>query len=95
MFSALFAGWRYSGRLFEHDPTDALIECLQQAADAGEIHPKVNLRRYGDVIAAGLVGAIHQWTAGMLSDRQFSARARAVVDIAFTAARCEPAPARR
>lgn len=88
VFRALLAGWSHSGRVLEHDPTDALVACLQEAADAGQIRRDVNLRLHGEVIAAGLVGTIHQWTAGLLSDRAFAARARAVVDIAFAAARC-------
>jgi AcrR family transcriptional regulator len=87
VFTALLSGWSQPGRVLERDPTDALIGCLQEAADAGEIGPEVNVRRYGEVIAAGLVGTIHQWTAGLLSDRAFAARTRAVVDIVFAAAR--------
>jgi AcrR family transcriptional regulator len=94
VFRALLSGWSLSGRVLEHDPTNALIGCLQDAADGGQIGPEVNLRLYGDVIAAGLVGTIHQWTAGLLSDRAFRLRARAVVDVAFTAARCKGAPKR-
>jgi AcrR family transcriptional regulator len=89
VFRALLSGWTLNGRVLENDPTNALIDCLQDAAENGEIRPDVNLRLYGDVIAAGLVGTIHQWTAGLLSDRAFRLRARAVVDVAFTAARCE------
>lgn len=89
VFRALLSGWSLSGRVLAHDPTNALIGCLQDAADRGQIGPGVNLRLYGDVIAAGLVGTIHQWTAGLLSDRAFRLRARAVVDVAFRAARCE------
>jgi AcrR family transcriptional regulator len=87
-FRALLSGWSHSGPVLEHDPTEAFIECLQEAADAGQIRSDVNLRLHGEVIAAGLVGTIHEWTAGLLSDRNFGVRARAVVDIAFAAARC-------
>jgi hypothetical protein len=38
------------------------------------------------VLAAGLVGSIHQWTAGVISDRAFGMRAHAVVDILARAA---------
>jgi AcrR family transcriptional regulator len=86
VFRELLAGWTHSGRVLAHDPTNALIECLQAAADAGQIKPDVNLRRYGEVMAAGLIGTIQQWTAGLLSDRAFGIRARAVVDVVFEAA---------
>ncbi len=86
VFRELLAGWSHSGRVLAHDPTNALIRCLQDEADAGRIRADVNLRRYGEVMAAGLVGTIHQWTAGLIGDRAFASRARAVVDIVFTAA---------
>jgi hypothetical protein len=89
VFRALLSGWSTSGRVLAHDPTKAFIGCLQDAADSGEIGPEVNLRPYGDVIAAGLIGTIHQWTAGLIGDRAFRLRARAVVHIVFTAARSE------
>jgi AcrR family transcriptional regulator len=87
VFTALLSGWSNNGRVLGDDPTTALIDCLQQAADAGQLSPGVNVRRHGEVLAAGLLGTIHQWTAGIINDRQFATRARAVVDIVFTAAR--------
>ena len=87
VFTALLAGWGGGGRVLPHDPTDALIECLRDAARAGEISTEVNVKRHGEVIAAGLLGTIHQWTAGLLGDRAFAIRARAVVEIVFAAAR--------
>jgi AcrR family transcriptional regulator len=86
-FRALLSGWSLSGRVLTHDPTKALIGCLQDAAAAGQIRSDVNLRSHGEVMATGLVGAIHQWSAGLLTDRAFRTRARAVVDIVFAAAR--------
>jgi AcrR family transcriptional regulator len=89
VFRELLAGWTHRGHVLAHDPTNALIECLQEAADTGRIKPDVSLRRYGDVMAAGLVGTIQQWTAGLLSDRAFGIRARAVVDVVWEALRPE------
>jgi AcrR family transcriptional regulator len=86
-FRALLPGWRLSGRMLEHDPTKALIDCLQDAADRGMVAPGVNVRRYGEILAAGLLGTIHQWSAGLISDRSFRKRAGEVVDIVFAAAR--------
>jgi AcrR family transcriptional regulator len=87
VFTALLTGWNTNGRVLGDDPTTALIDCLQQAADAGQLSPGVNIRRHGEVLAAGLLGTIHQWTAGIINDRQFATRARAVVDVVFAAAR--------
>jgi AcrR family transcriptional regulator len=87
VFRALLSGWSHGGSVLNHDPTEALIGCLRDAADAGQIGSGVNLRRHGEVMSAGLLGTIHQWTSGLLSDRAFRTRARAVVDVAFAAAR--------
>jgi AcrR family transcriptional regulator len=87
VFRALLSGWSNSGHVLAHDPTNELIQCLQDAADAGQIRAEVNLRRYGEVMSAGLIGTIQQWTAGLLGDRAFGTRARAVVDVVFAAAK--------
>jgi AcrR family transcriptional regulator len=89
VFRALLSGWGSSGHMLAHDPTNALMQCLQDAADAGHIRADVNLRRYGEVMSAGLIGTIQQWTAGLLGDRAFGTRARAVVDVVFAAGRIE------
>jgi AcrR family transcriptional regulator len=86
VFRALLSGWSHGGHVLTHDPTNALIQCLQDAADAGRIRPDVNLRLHGEVMSAGLIGTIQQWTAGLLGDRAFGTRARAVVDVVFAAA---------
>jgi len=86
VFRALLSGWSKSGHVLAHDPTNALMQCLQDAADAGHIRADVNLRRHGEVMSAGLIGTIQQWTAGLLGDRAFGSRARAVVDVVFAAA---------
>ena len=87
VFRALLSGWSKGGHVLAQDPTNALIQCLQDAADAGHIRAEVNLRRYGEVMSAGLIGTIQQWTAGLLGDRAFGTRARAVVDVVFAAAK--------
>jgi hypothetical protein len=38
-------------------------------------------------MSAGLIGTIQQWTAGLLGDRAFGTRERAVVDLVFAAAK--------
>lgn len=86
VFRKLLSGWGGSDRALAHDPTRALIDCLERAADAGALKPGVDPRRYGEVMAAGLLGTIQQWTSGMISDRAFGMRARAVVDVVFEAA---------
>jgi AcrR family transcriptional regulator len=86
VFRQLLSGWSHSGQILQHDPTTALIKCLDQAAKDGHTKPGIRVRQYGEVLAAGLIGTIHQWTAGLLNDRAFRVRAHAVVDIVFDAA---------
>ncbi len=87
VFKALIAGWEGSGRVLEREPSRALIECLQQAADDGRIVAGIDVRRLGAMIFSGLVGIVHEWAAGLMSDRMMRKRARDLVDIAFAAGR--------
>lgn len=87
VFRELLSRWSQSGRVLAHDPTAALVECLADAAAASQVTSAAEVRRHGEVLVAGLVGVIHQWGAGVLSDRAFAGRARAVVDVVFDSAR--------
>jgi AcrR family transcriptional regulator len=90
VFRALLAGWSRSGRVLEHDPTRALTDCLRDAAARGQVRSDIDVRCLGAVLAAGLVGTIQQWNAGALTDCEFSAQARAVIDVAFASQRQGP-----
>lgn len=84
LFRVLLAGWSTGGRLLLHDPTPQLIACLRADPLVSE---GVDVRTHGEVIAAGLIGVIHQWTAGLIGDRTLASRTRSLVRIAFAAAR--------
>lgn len=87
VWRALISGWRDSGRVLEREPSQALIECLHQAAEEGHIAAGVDVRRLGAMIFSGLVGIVHQWAAGLIGDRAMRRRAHDLVDIAFAAGR--------
>jgi len=87
VFRALLSRWSGAGMVLKHDPTGALVSCLQAAADRATLAPGVSPRRYGEVIATGMLGTIQLWTAGLVSDRGLRARSREIVDIVFAAAR--------
>jgi len=89
VFRGLLSTWR-GDALRAHDPTRLLIDCFAEARAAGTIGA-VDARTYGEVVATGLLGAISQWTAGLLSNRGLRTRTRAIVDLAFAAARAEGA----
>lgn len=87
VFRALLSRWVQGGGLvLEHDPTRVLTDCVSEASAAGLISPSADPRQYAEIIATGLLGAIHLWTAGLLDERAFHARAAHIVDAAFTAA---------
>lgn len=87
VFRALIAGWEDSGRVLEREPSHALIRSLKEAQTEGTIAEGVDVRRLGATIFSALVGIVHQWAAGLLTDRQMRARARDAVDVAFAAGR--------
>lgn len=88
VFRALLANWIDSARLVDHDPTGELLACLEQVAtnQPTAYAPK----RLAELISAGLIGLVHQWGAGLMSDRALAARGRDVVDIAFLAITSPP-----
>jgi AcrR family transcriptional regulator len=90
VFRALFSGWTRSGlALAAHDPTNELVACLEDAAKRGMIAPDLKLRRLGELVSSGLIGIMHQWAAGLMSDHGLRTRARDLVDVAFAAAGAE------
>lgn len=86
----LLANWRHSGSFLAADPTEALVRCVRDAVSSGALADTADARKLGEVMATGLLGAIHQWAAGLLSDTAFRTRALDVVDVAFDAGRSAP-----
>jgi AcrR family transcriptional regulator len=89
VFRGLLSTWR-GDALRAHDPTPLLIDCFAEARTAGTVGA-IDARTYGEVVATGLLGAISQWTAGLLSNRGLRTRTKAIVDVAFAAATAEGA----
>ena len=85
VFRALLAGWSREVPV-AGDPTEEFVRCLEAAAVAGTISAELNTRLLGELMSAGVRGVIHQWTAGLLSDRRFRRRARDMVELVFAAA---------
>lgn len=94
VWRALISGWKDSGRVLEREPSKAIIAALQQAAQEGQLAPGADAHKLGAMIFSGLVGIVHQWAAGLLSDRAMQRRARDLVDIAFDAGRPDNTRAR-
>jgi AcrR family transcriptional regulator len=89
VFRALLVNWKLSAQLVDNDPTRELLACLRDAQRSGVIRRGVNLRRSAELISAGLIGIAHQWGAGLIDDAALRARGRALVDMAFAAARAD------
>jgi AcrR family transcriptional regulator len=79
--------WTESGRLLRRDGTPAIVDCLRTAQVAGTIRADADVAELGALIASGCLGALHQWAGGMIGDRLVLTRCRAMVDLAFAAAR--------
>ena len=90
VFRVLLSQWSYVGGSLEHDPTAVIIGCFREGVASGSFAPGLDVQKYGEVVSSGLVGAISQWTSGVLSDRRFLTRALDVVDVAFAAAAADP-----
>lgn len=84
VFKGLLATWR-GDALLRLDPTPLLIECFAEACSIGKVR-EVDPRTCGEVVATGLLGAINQWTSGLLTDEALRARSQAILDLAFVAA---------
>lgn len=77
------------------EPGDLHDAALERAARLGELPPVsvrmvkrlLRVRKLGAMIFSGLVGIVHQWAAGLRTDRAMQERARDLVDIAFAAGR--------
>jgi AcrR family transcriptional regulator len=90
VFRALIVGWNETGQAMAHDPTGELAACLAAAARDGLIMPDLNIQRLAELMSAGLIGTVHQWAAGLISDRALSHRLQDLVDVTFAAARSSP-----
>jgi AcrR family transcriptional regulator len=81
VFRALVANWRHSAVLLDADPTGVLCDWLCEVTD------DVTARPAAEFIASGLVGVLHQWAAGVVTDAGAFRCGRDLVELAFRAAR--------
>jgi AcrR family transcriptional regulator len=91
----VLAHWSQSGRLLRNDPTRELLACLEDARDAGDVRPDIDLRVLVDTVSAACLGALHQWAAGLIGERRLRQRCATAVDVAFAAGATDRAVAAR
>lgn len=76
VFRAILENWAHTAKLIHHDPTNALAACFRERYGR-------RARRIAQLVAAGLVGVMHQWAAGLISDDEARARGDELVALAF------------
>jgi AcrR family transcriptional regulator len=76
VFRHLLARWAQSALFIDHDPTVQLTACFAQAGDSRP-------RRTAELVAAGLIGILHQWAAELISDDGARERGRDLVALSF------------
>ncbi len=84
------AHWSESGRLLRRDGSREVAACLRAAREAGTLTPGADPDALATLLATGCVGALHQWSAGMISDRAVAQRCRGFVDLVFAAGAAPP-----
>jgi AcrR family transcriptional regulator len=86
VYMRMVRGWDDSGLVLQRGPAIALIEALEEAKQLGLLLADADTRLLASSVATACVGAVHQWAAGMISERGFRARALFSLDLALAAA---------
>lgn len=76
VFRAVLAHWPQTARLIHNDPTNALTACF------AHLHG-FNAHRIAQLVAAGVIGVMHQWAADLITDDEARARGDDLVSLAL------------
>lgn len=85
VYKRILRGWDESGLVLRRGPASALIAAIQEAKDRGLLVAEADARLLASSVATACVGAVHQWAAGLISDRGLRARALFSLDLALAA----------
>jgi len=77
--------WPDSGTLLRSSPYPPIRDAICQGQAAGLLRPEVDPGRVAAAILAGCVGALHQWSASIISDPAFGERCLYGADLALAA----------
>lgn len=87
--------WSTSGALLEQDPTAKLRSCLREGSASGTLDAHIDVRSLARHIATACTGAMHQWVAGTIDERELRRRCLAAVDLTFAAVASDEVTRRR
>jgi AcrR family transcriptional regulator len=81
--------WPESGTLLRSSPYRPIREAISEGQAAGLLCSEVDPGRVAAAILAGCVGALHQWSASIISDPAFRERCLYGADLALAAIAAE------
>jgi AcrR family transcriptional regulator len=77
--------WEDSGLVLERTPLAHVRAALEDARADGALRPDADVRMLAAVVGAACVGALHQWSAGLIDAQRFHALALEALDVALAA----------
>jgi AcrR family transcriptional regulator len=77
--------WPESGTLLRSSPYPPIRQAVSDGQAAGLLRSEVDAGRVAAAILAGCVGALHQWSAAIISDHAFRERCLYGADLALAA----------
>jgi AcrR family transcriptional regulator len=77
--------WPESGTMLRSSPYPPIRQALSDGQAAGLLLSEVDTDRVAAAILAGCVGALHQWSASIISNRAFRERCSYGTDLALAA----------
>lgn len=95
VYRLVLSKWSASGGLLEHDPTAELRACLRDGSATGALDTEIDVRALARHIGTACTGAMHQWVAGTLDERELRRACLAAVDITFAAVAADDGTRRR
>jgi AcrR family transcriptional regulator len=85
VYRQVLTQWAQSGTLLRSSPYAPICQALCDAQQAGLVRADVDPERVAATILTGCVGALHQWSASIISDRLFADRCLYGADLALAA----------
>lgn len=95
VYRLVLSKWSASGKLLERDPTAELRACLRDGSGAGTLAAQIDVRALARHISTACTGAMHQWVAGTIDERELRRRCLVAVDVTFVAVAADEATRRR
>lgn len=86
VYKHIVRGWNESGLVLRRGPITPLVAAIEEAKQRELLVAEADARLLASSVATACVGAVHQWAAGLISDRGLRARALFSVDLALAAA---------